>query len=79
MTRISDIIMTIDYYLQVSNIKFSLSQDPAHEKHGLVIQVKGRKPKELSEPVHLSLNVEGGGFWGVASRVFGEFPVSLAR
>ena len=74
-----DTHMTINYIFQVSNIKFSLSQDPAHEKHGLVIQVKGRKPRELSEPVHLSLNVEGGGFWGVASKVFGEFPVSLAR
>ncbi len=65
--------------VQVSDIKFSLSRDPAHENHGLVIEVKGYKPSALSEPVHLSLNVEGGGFWGVASRAFGEFPVNLAR
>lgn len=63
----------------MTDIKFSLSRDPTHENHGLVIEVKGRKPSELNCPVHLALNVEGRGFWSVASRAFGDFPVSLAR
>jgi len=63
----------------VTDIKFSLSQDPAHDSHGLVVKVKGQKPGPLDTPVHLALSVEGGGFWRSAASVFGEFPVGFAR
>lgn len=70
------------FYFQlfkVSDITFTLSQDPTHENHGIVIKVKGTKARQIEKPLHLALTVDGTSFWHTASNVFGEFAVSLAR
>jgi len=44
-----------------------------------VVKVKGKKPSELAQPVHIALNISGPGFWRAASSTFGEWKVGLAR
>ena len=65
--------------LQVTELSFSLSQAPAHDGHGLVVRMKGRKPANLVQPVHVALDVSGQYFWRTAAAAFGEWPTSLGR
>ena len=65
--------------LQVSKLSFSLSKDPTHNGHGLVVQLQGKKPSELEKPLHVALGVEGEVFWRTAASAFGDWKVGLAR
>ena len=57
----------------------ALSQDKAHNQHGIIVKLKGEKRSSIARPAYIALNVTGNSFWNVASSTFGEWKVSLAR
>ena len=64
---------------KVTSLSFKLSSDPSHEKHGMIIEVEGRKPRSLERPVHIAMDVTGASFWGAVSSAYGDFAASMAR
>ena len=60
-------------------MSIALSRNPAHNGHGIVVQIQGRKPSHLTLPAHIALNIGGSGFWRAASNTFGEWKVGLAK
>ena len=65
--------------LQVNKLSFSLSKDPAHNGHGLIVKLEAQKPSQLEKPLHIALGVDGEEFWRTAARAFGDWTVGLAR
>lgn len=63
----------------MTSLTFELSDDPAHEQHGMIIKVRGKKPSSLLSPTHIALDVRGDGFWSTVGSVYGEFAASMAR
>ena len=60
-------------------MNISLSQDKDHDKHGMVVKLKGTKPPHIKQPTHIAMDVSGYDFWQLAANTFGEWRVRFAR
>ncbi len=67
-------------HVQVDDLKVTPSTDPAHEGHGMVINIKGTKPHTLTTPPYIALDVAAEShFWEAVGRAYPSFTVSMAR
>ena len=73
------VMMTVPSPTQINTFSAELSRDPAHDNHGMIINLKGTKPSDLAVPVHVAFTVEGDGFWNVVNASFGQLAVEKAR
>lgn len=73
-------MVTMSFFCyKVTSLTFELSSDPAHENHGMLITVRGKKPSSLTRPEHIALDVRGDSFWKAVSSSYGDFAASMAK
>ena len=74
-------LWTLDLSSSIEVKKFSakLSTDPAHNGHGMIIELEGTKPSDLKMPVHVAFTIQDGEFWSRLDAVFGQWAVGMAR
>ena len=46
---------------------------------GMIVEIKGTKPKELIQPRYISLSLSGTMFWRSMEQQFGNLPIKIVR
>ena len=70
------VLRSIIVLLQISRLSLGLDRDAGS---GIIIELEGTKPVQLSQPHYVSLNLNGDLFWKKMSQQFGAIPVKVLR